>query len=76
MSFVHLIADFGHPNIQIFVYNALMQWDEKELDTQFTPDVYFHLILKSWLKSVVLCIEERQELSHYQKCYHFLRKKI
>ena len=28
-----------------------MQQDEKELDTQFTPNVYFgHPILKSWLK--------------------------
>ena len=28
-----------------------MQWHEKELDTQFNPNVYFgHPILKSWLK--------------------------
>ena len=35
---------FGHPNIHIFVYNvyhAIIQCDEKELKTQFTPNVYF-----------------------------------
>ena len=31
------IADFGHSNIFV----CIMQWDEKELDTQFTPNVYF-----------------------------------
>ena len=40
VSFGHPIADFGHPNIHIFCV-----WDEKELDTQFTPikspNVYF-----------------------------------
>ena len=39
VSFGHPIADFGHPNIYIFWW--IMQWDEKELDTQFTPNVYF-----------------------------------
>ena len=31
-----------------------MQWDKKELDTQFTPNIFLyifgHPILKSWLK--------------------------
>ena len=40
MSFGRPIADFGqYPNIHIFL--CIMQWDEKELDTQFTPNVYF-----------------------------------
>ena len=41
----------GEGNITIFFF-GLMQWDEKELDTQFTPNVYFfgHSIMKSWLK--------------------------
>ena len=39
VSFRHPIADFGHPNIHICL--CIMQWDEKELDTQFTPNVYF-----------------------------------
>ena len=39
VSFGHPIADFGHPNIHIFL--CIMQWDEKELDTQFAPNVYF-----------------------------------
>ena len=34
-----LFADSGHPNIHIFLF--IMWWDEKELDTQFTPNVYF-----------------------------------
>ena len=47
-SFEHPIADFGHRNICIFL--CIMQWDEKELDTQFTPKAYFrHPILKSCL---------------------------
>ena len=33
----HPIADFGHLDIHIF--GCMMQWDEKELDTQFTPIV-------------------------------------
>ena len=33
------VADFGHPNIHIIL--CIMQWDEKELDTQFTQNVYF-----------------------------------
>ena len=46
MSFGHLIADFGHPNI-----HCVMQWDEKEFDIQFTPNMYFGCpILRSWLK--------------------------
>ena len=27
---------FGHPNIHIFCVQVLLQWHEKELDTQFT----------------------------------------
>ena len=38
MSFGHPIADFGHPRLSIFF--CAMQWDEKESDTQFTPNVY------------------------------------
>ena len=41
MSFGHPIADFGHPNIHIFVCVMGLQWDEKELVTQFAPNVYF-----------------------------------
>ena len=48
MCFGHPIADFGHPNINIF---GIMQQDKKELGVQFTPNVYFgHRILKVWLK--------------------------
>ena len=39
LSFGHPMADFGHPNIHIFL--CIMQWDDKALYTQFTPNVYF-----------------------------------
>ena len=32
-------VSFAHPNIHIFL--CTMQWDEKELDIQFTPNVHF-----------------------------------
>ena len=38
VSLGHPIADFGHPKYPYFL--CIMQWDEKELDTQFTPHVY------------------------------------
>ena len=77
VSFGHPIADFGHPNIYIFWW--IMQWDEKELDTQFTPNVYFwtpnspqmcifgHPILKSWLKPWWHLLEGWTKVS---KIYH------
>ena len=34
-----LLLILDTPNIHIFVY--IRQWDEKELDTQFNPNVYF-----------------------------------
>ena len=33
----HPIAHFGQPNI----HTCTMQWDEKELDTHFAPNMYF-----------------------------------
>ena len=36
VSFGHPVADFGHRDIHILCV-FIMQWDEKELDTQFTP---------------------------------------
>ena len=34
-----LILEFGHPTYPFFV--CIIQWDEKELDSLFTPNVYF-----------------------------------
>ena len=53
MSLGHPVADFGHPNIHIFL--CIMQWDEKELDTQFTPNVYFWTPNSKILAKAVLC---------------------
>ena len=50
-------VSFGHPNIHIF---CIMQWDEKELDTHFTPNVYFeHPILKSQVWVYGECVLNR-----------------
>ena len=39
VSFAHPLADFGHPNVSKCL--CIMQWDKKELDTLFYPNVYF-----------------------------------
>ena len=56
-DFGHPMADFGHPNIHIF----FVQWDEKELDAQFTANVYFWTpnseILAKALSPVIIIIE-------------------
>ena len=61
MSFGHRIADFGYPNIHSFC--LYMQWDEKELNSQFTPNVYFGTPSSEILAKALACSCNRQILT-------------
>ena len=64
--FLHTLLLILDTLISIF-FLCIMQWDEKELDTQFTPNVYFWTLNSGILAKALIRVGV--SVSHWSNCH-------